>query len=63
MQERKRIAVIMNESESVYQQRMLKGIITQAYSLNWDVAVFSCLTNYYCIPVSDCGSFCPRGHL
>ena len=41
MQERKRIAVIMNESESVYQQRMLKGIITQAYSLNWDVAVFS----------------------
>ena len=47
MQERKRIAVIMNESESVYQQRMLKGIITQAYSLNWDVAVFSCLTNYY----------------
>ena len=47
MQERKRIAVIMNECESVYQQRMLKGIIAQAYSLNWDVAVFSCLTNYY----------------
>lgn len=44
--QRKRIAVFMAECEHPVQQRVLRGIIKQAYALDCDVAIFSPLLNF-----------------
>jgi diguanylate cyclase (GGDEF)-like protein len=41
LKKRKLIGVIVSEVEELYQQKLLKGIITQCYSLDYDVAIFS----------------------
>ncbi len=41
IKKRKLIGVIISEVEELYQHKLLKGIITQCYALNYDVAVFS----------------------
>lgn len=41
LKKRKLIGVIISEGEELYQHKLLKGIITQCYCLNYDVAVFS----------------------
>ena len=43
--QRKRIGVLICECDVLIQQRMLRGIITQAQELNMDVAVFSSFLN------------------
>lgn len=45
MKQRLLIGVIGCEAEHLMQRRMIKGIISQAFSLDMDVAVFSCVTN------------------
>jgi len=35
------IGVIISEAEGFYQQRLLKGIISRCFSLNYDVAIFT----------------------
>src|SRR5690554_1916213 len=41
LKKRKLIGVLISEVEELYQQKLLRGIITQCYSLNYDVAIFS----------------------
>ena len=41
MKKRKLVGVIISEVEELYQHKLLKGIITQCYALNYDVAIFS----------------------
>lgn len=41
MKNRKLIGVIISETEELYQHKLLKGIISQCYALNYDVAIFS----------------------
>ena len=43
MKKRKLIGVIISEAEGLYQHKLLKGIISECYSLDYDVAVFSTL--------------------
>ncbi|MCQ2416879.1 MAG: diguanylate cyclase [Oscillospiraceae bacterium] len=45
MKKRLLIGVIVCESEQLMQRRLIKGITAQAFSLNMNVAVFSCITN------------------
>ena len=46
MKKRLLIGVIACETEQLMQRRLMKGISAQAFSLDMDVAVFSCITNY-----------------
>jgi diguanylate cyclase (GGDEF)-like protein len=41
LKNRKLIGVIISEVEELYQQKLLKGIISESYALNYDVAIFS----------------------
>jgi len=41
LKKRKLIGVIMSEVEELYQHKMLKGIISECYSLDYDVAIFT----------------------
>ncbi len=41
MKQRKLIGILISESEELYQHKLLKGIIAESYSLDYDVAVFS----------------------
>ncbi len=41
LKKRKLIGVIISEAEELYQHKLLKGIITESYSLDYDVAIFS----------------------
>ncbi len=41
MKQRKLIGVIISETEELYQHKLLKGIIAECYSLDYDVAIFS----------------------
>lgn len=43
LRRRKLIGVIISEVEGLYQHKLLKGIISECYSLNYDVAIFSTL--------------------
>lgn len=43
MKKRKLIGVIISEVEGIYQNKLLKGIISECYALDYDVAVFSTL--------------------
>ncbi|MGB4659670.1 MAG: GGDEF domain-containing protein [Mobilitalea sp.] len=43
MKKRKLIGIIISEVEGIYQQKLLKGIISQCYALDYDVAIFSTL--------------------
>jgi diguanylate cyclase (GGDEF)-like protein len=43
LKKRKTIGVIISEVEGLYQQKLLKGIISECYSLNYDVVIFSTL--------------------
>ena len=43
MKKRTKIGVIISEVEGLYQNRLLKGMISEAYALDYDVAVFSTL--------------------
>ena len=43
MKKRKLIGVIISEVEGSYQNKLLKGIISECYALDYDVAVFSTL--------------------
>ncbi len=43
MKKRKLIGVIISEVEGSYQNKLLKGIISECYSMDYDVAVFSTL--------------------
>ena len=43
MKKRKLIGVIISEVEGIYQNKLLKGIISECYSMDYDVAVFSTL--------------------
>lgn len=45
MKKRLLIGVIVCETEQLTQQRLIKGMMAQAYSLDIDIAVFSCITN------------------
>lgn len=45
MNKRLLIGVIACETEQLMQRRLMKGISAQAFALNMDVAVFSCITN------------------
>ncbi|MCR5306413.1 MAG: substrate-binding domain-containing protein [Oscillospiraceae bacterium] len=45
MKKRLLIGVIVCETEQLMQRRLIKGITAQAFDLNMDVAVFSCITN------------------
>ncbi|HAG14234.1 MAG TPA: hypothetical protein DCG49_10285 [Ruminococcus sp.] len=47
MKKRLLIGVIVCETEQLMQRRLIKGISAQAYDLDMDVAVFSCITNNY----------------
>ena len=38
---RKRIGVILSEAESYYQERLLKGVMTKAFQLDYDVLIFT----------------------
>jgi len=38
---RKLIGVIISETEELYQHKLMKGIIAESYSLDYDVAIFS----------------------
>lgn len=41
MKKRKLVGIIISEAEELYQHKLLKGIITQCYSLDYDAAIFS----------------------
>ncbi|NLP34767.1 MAG: GGDEF domain-containing protein [Clostridiales bacterium] len=41
MKKRKLIGVIISEVEELYQNKLLNGIISQCYALNYDLAIFS----------------------
>jgi DNA-binding LacI/PurR family transcriptional regulator len=43
LKKRKLIGVIISEVEGIYQNKLLKGIISECYALDYDVAVFSTL--------------------
>jgi len=43
LKKRKLIGVIVSEVEGLYQKKILKGIISQCYALDYDVAIFSTL--------------------
>jgi diguanylate cyclase (GGDEF)-like protein len=43
LKKRKLIGVIISEVEELYQHKLLKGIISECYSLDYDVAIFSTL--------------------
>lgn len=43
MKKRRLIGIIISEVEESYQNKLLKGIISECYSLNYDVAIFSTL--------------------
>ena len=45
MKKRLLIGVIVCETEQLMQRRLIKGITAQAYALNMDVAIFSCIAN------------------
>lgn len=45
MKKRLLIGVIVCETELLMQRRLVKGITSQAFSLDMDVAIFSCITN------------------
>ncbi|MBR5370580.1 MAG: substrate-binding domain-containing protein [Oscillospiraceae bacterium] len=45
MKKRLLIGVIVCETEQLMQRRLIKGITAQAYDLDMDVAVFSCIAN------------------
>lgn len=45
MAKRLLIGVIVCETEQLMQRRLIKGISAQAFSLDMDIAVFSCITN------------------
>lgn len=45
MKQRLLVGVICCESEQLMQRRLIKGIMAQAFSLDIDIAVFSCITN------------------
>ncbi len=45
MSKRKRLAVIMNYPENIYQSRVLEGIATRCEQYNYDMAVFSTMVN------------------
>ncbi len=45
MKKRLLIGVIVCETEQLMQRRLIKGITAQAFSLDMDVCVFSCITN------------------
>ena len=47
MKKRLLIGVIVCETEQLMQRRLIKGITAQAFSLDMDIAVFSCITNFY----------------
>lgn len=38
---RKRIGVILSEAESYYQERLLRGVMTKAFQLDYDVLIFT----------------------
>lgn len=46
MKKRLLIGVVVCETEQLMQRRLIKGITAQAFSLDMDVAVFSCMTNH-----------------
>ena len=46
MDKRKRIAVIICNIYHPCQQQILKGLISQAHSLDYDVAVFTMFMNF-----------------
>lgn len=46
MKIRKRIAVIMCDADYPFQQRILNGLIQQAYALDYDVAIFTTFMNF-----------------
>ncbi len=46
MKKRLLIGVVVCETEQLMQRRLIKGISAQAFSLDMDVAVFSCITNH-----------------
>ncbi|HBI72221.1 MAG TPA: hypothetical protein DDY59_03415, partial [Lachnospiraceae bacterium] len=41
MKKRKLIGVIISEVEELYQHKLLRGIISQCYALDYDIAIFS----------------------
>ncbi len=45
MKKRLLIGVIVCETEQLMQRRLIKGITDQAFALDMDIAVFSCITN------------------
>ena len=45
MKKRLLIGAIVCETESLMQRRLIKGMMAQAFSLDIDLAVFSCITN------------------
>ena len=45
MKTRRRIALVTTELENIYQQRVMKGIFTQAAKYDYDVAVFSTMVD------------------
>lgn len=55
MKKRKLIGVIISEVEELYQQKLLKGIISECYALDYDVAVFSTLIKTSNMPEYNIG--------
>ena len=45
METRRRIALITTELENPYQQRIMKGVFSQAKKYDYDVAVFSTMVD------------------
>ena len=45
MKKRLLIGVIVCETESLMQRRLIKGMTAQAFALDMDLAIFSCITN------------------
>lgn len=45
MKKRLLVGVIVCETEQLMQRRLIKGITAQAFDLNMDIAVFSCISN------------------
>ncbi|MBR5722580.1 MAG: hypothetical protein IKX57_03055, partial [Oscillospiraceae bacterium] len=45
MKKRLLIGVIVCEAEQLMQRRLIKGMMAQAFSLDIDIAVFSCITD------------------
>lgn len=57
MKKRLLIGVIVSETESLMQRRLVKGITAQAFSLNMNIAVFSCITNSAELTVHQASEF------